>query len=73
MTERVTSGLTWRGWRRVYGGASEAPSDERDGPQMGFIYEIPRQSTTQTLFSECFGQPLFRLFPIIPTTPYRNP
>jgi hypothetical protein len=31
MTEKVTSGLKWRGWRRVYCGASEAPSNERDG------------------------------------------
>ena len=31
MTERVTSGLTWRGLETDYGEASEAPSDERDG------------------------------------------
>ncbi len=31
MTERVTSGLSGGGWKRIYGGASEAPSNERDG------------------------------------------
>ncbi len=31
MTERVKSGLTWRGLETDYGGASEALSDERDG------------------------------------------
>jgi hypothetical protein len=31
MTERVTSGLRWRGLETGYGEASEAPSDERDG------------------------------------------
>ena len=31
MTERVTSGLRWRGLETGYGEASEAPSNERDG------------------------------------------
>ena len=31
MTERVMSGLRGGGWKRIYGGASEAPSNERDG------------------------------------------
>jgi hypothetical protein len=31
MTERVKSGLTWRGLETGYGEASEAPSNERDG------------------------------------------
>src|SRR5688500_9766279 len=31
MTERVKSGLMRRGLETDYGGASEAPSDERDG------------------------------------------
>jgi hypothetical protein len=30
MTERVKSGLTWRGLETDYGEASEATSDERD-------------------------------------------
>ena len=46
MTERVMSGLTRRGLETDYGGASEAPSDERDGQQIGTTYEIPRQSST---------------------------
>ena len=38
-------------WKRVYGEASEAPSNERDGQQIGFIFETPRQSSTlQTIF-----------------------
>jgi hypothetical protein len=46
MTERVKSGLTWRGLETGYGEASEAPSNERDGQQIGFTYETPRQSST---------------------------
>jgi hypothetical protein len=46
MTERVKSGLTWRGLETGYGEASEAPSNERDGQQIGFTYGIPRQSST---------------------------
>jgi hypothetical protein len=49
MTERVTSGLRWRGLETGYGEASEAPSNERDGQQIGFTYEIPRQSSTLQL------------------------
>jgi hypothetical protein len=52
MTERVTSGLRWRGLETGYGEASEAPSNERDGQQIGFTYEIPRQSSTLQLFRE---------------------
>jgi hypothetical protein len=39
MTERVKSGLKWRGWKRIYGEASETPSDERDGEQIGFTLD----------------------------------
>jgi hypothetical protein len=50
MTERVKSGLTWRGLETGYGEASEAPSNERDGQQIGFTYETPRQSSTLPFF-----------------------
>jgi hypothetical protein len=46
--------LTWRGLETGYGEASEAPSDERDGQQIGSTYEIPRQSSTLPLI--CTGR-----------------
>jgi hypothetical protein len=52
MTERVKSGLTWRGLETGYGEASEAPSNERDGQQIGFTYETPRRSSTLHIASE---------------------
>jgi len=57
MTERVKSGLTWRGLETGYGEASEAPSNERDGQQIGFILRNTAPVLDPTWFVDARCEP----------------